>query len=509
MSNNRKIISNTLFLYFRMLLILLIALYSTRVVFTQLGVDDFGLYNLIASFVILFSFMNGAMRSAIQRYININILNDKASIRQTLSSSIVCQIFISVLFIFLAETIGLWCLNNTFQIPEKSVYAANIIYQFSIATVVFNLMSTPYQALILAKEKMKIYAYIGIFEALSKLLVAICLILFNDFNLLILYGFLIFLVALFVNIIYVIYARVYFSPEVKMSFNDMLLSNQKREIFQFSSWSLLGQLCSVCSRQGIAIIFNIFYGLKLNASIAIANQVNSIIYNFISNFQVAFNPQITQSFSISDIDRHKQLVINTSRYSLYLIAILSIPFFTSSEFILKIWLGNGVPVQTNYFILVILLSSMFEAASGPLWMSAHAIGNIKKYQLVISFILIMSLPLAYSLILLGFSEIFSFSSILIVSLWAYFYRFKYFCKKFELKISKMYRYLKDIFSVFCFIIILFLFNKIILSVGSYIDFIVINSSCFVLLLVFIWIFSLEMSEKKLILNFFKKINFFR
>src|SRR5690606_22408160 len=121
----------------------------------------------------LFSFMNGAMRSAIQRYININILKDKASIRQTLSSSIVCQIFISVLFIFLAETIGLWCLNNTFQIPEKSVYAANIIYQFSIATVVFNLMSTPYQALILAKEKMKIYAYIGIFEALSKLLVAI------------------------------------------------------------------------------------------------------------------------------------------------------------------------------------------------------------------------------------------------------------------------------------------------------------------------------------------------
>ena len=152
---------------------------------------------------------------------------------------------------------------------------------------------------------------------------------------------------------------------------------------------------------------------------------------------------------------------------------------------------------------------MFEAASGPLWMSAHAIGNIKKYQLIISFILIMSLPLAYALILFGFSEIFAFSSILIVSLWAYFYRFRYFCKKFELKISKMYRYLKDIFSIFCFIIILFLFNKILLSVDGYIDFIVINSSCFVLLLVFIWIFSLEMGEKNLILNFFKKINFFR
>ncbi|WP_312317265.1 hypothetical protein [Acinetobacter variabilis] len=453
--------------------------------------------------------MNGAMRSAIQRYININILKDKQNLKNVLSSSIVCQIFISLSFVILAETIGLWTLNNSFKIPENSIYSANVVYQFSIVTVVFNLISTPYQALIIAKEKMKIYAYIGIFEAFSKLLVAWLLIIFNDLNLLILYGSLILLVSIFVNIAYILYARFFFSSEIKINFSDMILSNLKKEIFKFSSWSLLGQLSSICSRQGIAIIFNIFYGLKVNASIAIANQINSIVYNFISNFQVAFNPQITQSFSISDIKRHKELVINTSRYSLYLISILSIPFFTSSEFILKAWIGSEVPIQTNYFIIIILISSMFEAASGPLWMSAHAIGDIKKYQLIISFILILSLPLAYSLILFGFSEVFSFSAILFVSILAYFYRLRYFCQKFELKIHAIYAYLKNIIFIFIFIFSVFCFNDILFNVNNYFDFLMINFLYFILFLTFIWVFSLGANERNLILNFFRKITFFR
>lgn len=510
MSNNRTIFLNTIFLYLRMLLVLSISLYTTRIVFNVLGVDDFGLYSLVASFVVLFSFMNSAMRSGIQRYINVAIPKGKKETNKVFVSSMFCQILVLIIFLFFSETLGVWFINYKLNIANESIYAANVVFQFSIFSVLLNIISVPYQSLILAKEKMGVYTYIGVFEAISKLFVVYILIFFKNFNSLIVYAGLIFIISFFVNFLYFLYAKKKFINECKIK--EINFSSQTKEIISFSSWNLLGQFSSISSRQGIVVIFNIFYGVKINASIAIANQINALIFNFISNLQTAFNPQIVQTFVKSEISRHRMLVLNSSRYSLYLIVLISIPFLTSTDFLLNFWLGNKTPNLTASFVIIIIISSMFEAVSGPLWMSAHAIGNIKRYQLVISSILISALPISYLLIYLNFTANISFISIAFISFLAYIYRFFYFYKNFSFTVLEIVKYIKDIVIVFSFVFIVIFIKDYIFYDFNFIYFIKYNMLIEVIFLILLFVFCISSDEKiyfkKFILKIFPRLKFF-
>lgn len=347
MSQNKTIFINTIFLYFRMLLILAVSLYTTRIVYNALGIENFGIFNLVAGFILLFSFLSAAMRSGIQRYINIAIPNGIKAVNEVFSAAFSCQALVAILFIFFTQTIGLWVLNFKLNIPVEKIKIANIVFQLSIFSSLFNILVIPYQALILAKEKMSIYAYIGILEVFSKLFIAYALFSNIKIDVLVLYSVLLFILSIVVDFIYYFYVVNSFKLETKYkkSINIDLL----KDIFLFSSWNILGQLFLIGSRQGVAVIFNIFYGIKINASIAIANQINALVFNFFSNLQTAFNPQIVQSFAKNDIERHRSLTLNASRYSLFLLLIIATPFLLFTNELLVFWLGRFTKIYIGFY----------------------------------------------------------------------------------------------------------------------------------------------------------------
>lgn len=458
MSPNKTIFLNTIFLYFRMILTIGISLYTTRVVYNTLGVENFGLFNLIAGFVVLFTFINSAMRSGTQRYLNIGIASDnKEKVNDIFCTALNIHIIIAIIILILLETFGLWFLNNKLNFSAERIVAANIVYQCAIATTIINIIIIPYQSIILAKEKMKFYAYIGIFEALAKLATVFLLIASKKIDVLILYSFLLVIVAICIASFYYGYVFKNFRSESR----HQLKKNKQltKEMITFSGWNLFGQVALLSSNQGISILFNIFFGVAINASIAIANQVNALVHTFVSNLQTAFNPQIVQSLTYNDIERHRNLVLNTSRYSLFLILFISLPFLIYTKFLLELWLDNNLPEHVEYFCQIIIIITIIESASSPFWMSAHALGNIKRYQLIISSIFIINLPITYILLKLNVPITISFLTSLFVAILLLLFRFFYFIKKINVEFKYISSYLKDIIFVTILLLNILFLNK--------------------------------------------------
>lgn len=454
MSENKTIFLNTIFLYFRMIVIIGISLYTVRVVYNILGIENFGLFNLIAGFILLFSFLNSAMRSGTQRYLNIAISsNNVKKINATFSVALNVHISIAFIVLIFSETVGLWFFSNKLNIPLNKVEVASFIYQCAIVTTLLSIISVPYQAIIIAKEKMNLYAYITVFEAILKLLVVFMLVgLSNKFNILEAYSILLVVVAFVVFIIYFSYVFRKFREETKYSYIQG--STLTKEIVAFSGWNLFGQIAVLSSNQGVALIYNIFLGVTINASLAISQQVTALLNNFVSNLQLAFNPQIVKSFANNDIERHNSLVLNSSRYSLYLITIIAIPFLLYSEFILRLWLGSDLPKYVGYLSTIVVLVGILDALSGPFWMSAHAKGDIKKYQIIISIIFLLNLPLTYLIFKITHSVYFSFLTYLFISISALTYRIYYFFHKNDNLLSNILKYIKSILGVILFIFLI-------------------------------------------------------
>lgn len=453
MSENKIIFFNTIFLYFRMIVIVGITLYTVRVVYNVLGIEDFGLFNLVAGFVLLFSFLNSAMRSGTQRYLNVAIAsNDLNKVNSTFSVALSVHIVISLIVLVVTETVGLWFLNHKLNIPVDKTLVSNVVYQCAILTTLIGVLSVPYQAIIIAKEKMNLYAYVTVFEAIFKLLaVFVLMYLGHKYNVLILYSALLVLVAVLVFVVYFFYVFKKFRKETKYSFrarNDLA-----QEMVLFSGWNLLGQISVLSSNQGVALIYNLFLGVTINASLAISQQVTALLSNFVSNLQLAFNPQIVKSFANNDIERHNSLVLNSSRYSLYLVTIIAIPFLLYSGFILRLWLGSELPKYVEYFSTVVVLVAVLDALSGPLWMSAHAKGNIKKYQIVISMIFLLNLPLTYLIFKMTNSVYCSFLTYLLISVLALAYRFYYFFSGNTVLLSNISSYIRNVIFIFIFIFV--------------------------------------------------------
>ena len=398
-ANNKRIAKNTLYLYFRMLLIMGVTLYTSRIVLNALGVEDFGIYNIVGGVVILFSFINNALSSATQRFLNFEIgRGDVLGTKRVFSMSLTIHLFVALFVVLLAETVGLWFLNTQMNIPTERMAAANLVYQFSILTVCISFVQIPYYASVVAYEKMSFFAYIAIIEVILKLLIVVLLI-YVGFDKLRLYSILTFLVAVLVFACYKYYCNTRLDISRYKYFWDKILFSK---LLNFSGWMLFGAAAGVSATQGVNILLNIFYGVTVNAAMGISTQVNSAVNKFVSNFQTAFMPQITKLYAIGDFEHLRKLIGQSSRFSFLLLFALACPLMLNIDFVLKLWLKT-VPEYSSVFCILILIYSLVEAASKPVGLAIHATGKVKFYNIVMSIALLMNIIFSFIFLRLGFS----------------------------------------------------------------------------------------------------------
>ena len=397
LQDNKRIAKNTLLLYFRMILIMAVTLYTSRVVLDALGVEDFGIYNIVGGVVVLFSFLNSAMASATQRFLNYELgRGDIHEVQRVFSMSMTAHLSIAALVLLLAETIGLWFVWSYIKVPPGRETAAIWCYQFSVLTSCIQIVRIPYNACIIAYERMSFYAYISILEVVLRLLVVFPLLL-DGFDRLVLYSLLMSVVALLVLYLYKTVCNRRFPVSRYRFFWD---SSLYKRLMSFSGWSLFGGVANVGAQQGLGIVLNIFFGVAVNAAMGIANQVSQAVYSFVSNFQTAFNPQIIKSYAAGDRAHFEKLLFYGSKYSYFLLFLLSLPVLLNCDFLLSVWLKE-VPPHAAAFSELIILFLLLDALSAPLWIAVQAMGNIRNYQLMISSIILLSLPLGYVALKLG------------------------------------------------------------------------------------------------------------
>ena len=402
--NNKRIAKNTFFLYIRMLLIMAVSLYTSRVVLKTLGVEDFGIYNVVGGVVSMFSFLNGTISGATQRFLSYEIgTNNKERLQKVFNTAVGIHIIISVLILFLAETIGLWFVLNKLVIPEDRMTASIWVYQFSVASSILFLMSMPYNACIIAHEKMGAFAYITVIDVVLKLLI-VYLLQIGGFDKLILYAVLMFVVQLTIRFIYNIYCTRHFAEsKYKLEWDKSLA----KEMTGFAAWTLFGGFASIGFSQGINILLNMFFGPVVNAARAIAVQVDNAIQSFVNNFQTAVNPQIIKQYAANNMNEVYKLVFAGSRYSFYLLLFMAIPVFFEATTILNIWLDE-VPDHTVNFLRITILVLLIGALSGPLITASNATGRIKEYQIIVGSILLLIVPIAYFALINGCNPEFVF-----------------------------------------------------------------------------------------------------
>ena len=397
-SNNKRIAKNTMMLYFRMLISMVVGLFTSRVVLQALGVEDYGIYNVVGGVVGMFSLLSGSLSAAISRFITFELgKGDTDKLKKVFSSAVTIQIILALIIIALAETIGLWFLTNKLVIPEERMFAAQWVYQLSILTFAISLISVPYNAAIIAHERMSAFAYMSIFDVFSKLLIAYS-IYYTSCDRLIFYGILCTVLSLINRLIYGIYCKKHFEEcTYKFLFDKALL----KQMFGFAGWNFIGASSAVLRDQGGNMLLNIFCGPAANAARGIAMQVNSAIHGFVGNFMVALNPQITKSYASGEHDYMMSLIYKGARFSYYILLILSLPVIINANYILNLWLKT-VPEHSVIFVQLILIFAMSESLANPIVTAMLATGNIRNYQIIVGGLQMMNLPLSYLFLRWGF-----------------------------------------------------------------------------------------------------------
>ena len=393
-SDNKRIVKNTMFLYFRMILTVCIGLYTSRVVLQTLGITDYGIFNAVGGVVAMLGFLNTSMASSSQRFITYALgEGDNIKVNRVFVTSFFVHLLVAFIVLFVAETIGLWFVLNKMVIPENRFLAAFWVYQCSIISSIITILSVPYNSLIIAYERMSFFAYISIIEVMM-LLGIVFLLQIGNSDRLILYAILIIIVRTVVFLFYKCYCnRNISSSKFRFLYEKGLFGR----MVKFSLWSMNGHLALVGASQGINILLNLFFGPAINAAHGVATQVQSHVYAFCTNFNLASKPQITKLYANSMYTDMHRLVIQSSKFSFYLMMILSIPLIMNVSTILHWWLGD-VPDYTVQFVIVMLLSSMVRSLSFPLIASVHATGNIKRFQIWEGTVLLMVVPVAYLLL---------------------------------------------------------------------------------------------------------------
>lgn len=376
-TDNKRIAKNTLYMYIRMAITMLIGLYTSRVVLKILGVDDYGLYNVVGGIVTMFTFINGTMINATTRYITFYLgKKDDHMLSVVFNMASVIHLAIGLIIVLLGETVGIWFLTNKMQIPEGRMFACQCLLQFSILTTFLTTISVPYSSCVIAHEKMSTFAFISVLDVVLKLIIVVFLKFFSA-DRLIIYGLLLACVSVFDLLLYFIYCKQHFKEtKLKRLWNKSTF----KEMFSFAGWGLFGNFSYVFYTQGVNILLNMFCGPAVNAARAIAVQVESVIKQFANNVQTAINPQIIKSYASDDIDRTYSLVFASSKYCFYLLFFLSLPLMIEAEYILGIWLGE-YPEHTVNFIRIILMTALLDAFINPMFTANLASGKIKIYQI--------------------------------------------------------------------------------------------------------------------------------
>lgn len=394
MSSNRVILKNTLFLYVRSILILFINLYSSRVLLKTLGIEDYGLYNVVAGFVSMFGFLNTAMVNGIQRFMNSALgKGDKLYFEKIYRASLLLQIIISVFVLLLVETIGVWFVNNKMNIPEGRYVAANVILQFSTISFVVKICQAPYTSVIISNEKMNFFATQGIVEAIL-LLFIIFVIRIVPGDGLIVYSILIFSVSIIIFAINYIYSRHIY--KLDKSYSVSIDKSTLWEMASFSGWNLFGALSGILKSQGINVLLNMFFTVSVNAARGIAYQVLGGVNSMIGNFQTAIKPQLIQSYAEGNTERYFSLVNRGTKISFYLMWMLVLPLIIAINPILCVWLGSdSVPPYTSIFTILALLTGLVDSYASTISLAIYAIGDIKYYQIIVSSAIISIIPISY------------------------------------------------------------------------------------------------------------------
>ena len=384
-SASKRIAKNTLMLYTRMMLLMLISLYTSRVVLASLGVDDYGIYNVVGSFVGMFSMISGSLNTAINRFLTFEIgKGDVLRLKRVFSTSITVQLILSFIIVLLAESVGLWYVNKVMVVPTERLPAANWCYQFSILTFVVSLLSVPYNSAIIAHERMSVFASVSIFEAVGKLLIAVA-ISYNPIDKLVYYGLLLALFSIVVRFVYIIYCKSHFEEtNFRFTYDKEML----KTIFGFAGWNFIGAGSRVLRDTGGNLLLNFYFGPAVNAARGVSNSVTNAIAQFSDNFMIALNPQITKSYANGD----KGYMFNL---------FISAPVILNCQFVMDLWLKD-VPDHAALFCQLGIIYTMFEMISYPLVTAMLATGDIKYYQIVVGGLQCFNIPIAWVLLHLGF-----------------------------------------------------------------------------------------------------------
>ena len=441
--NTKRIAKNTLMLYVRMLIIIIVGLYTSRVVLNVLGESDFGIYTLVGGIVIMFSFLNSSLSGASARFITFELgRGDLERLKLVFAGSLTVHIIIALIVFILAETVGLWLLETKLVIPEHRMYAARVIYQFSVISCLISITQVPYNAMIIAHEKMQVYAYIGILEALLKLGAVISLLFFNT-DKLILYGVLICVVSFIVTFAYRWYCKRKFEEcHFTLTFNREILY----PMLSFSGWDFYGNLSVTLKGQGVNVILNLFFGTLVNAASGVATQVQSVLASFANNFLLTIKPQVVKKYAAGQINSMINLVMVSSKMAFALVLFFSLPLILENEFVLKLWLKN-VPQYAVEFCQFSLIINLFAAMFTPILYSIHAIGRVKFMSIVSGTIYMLSLPLTYLFLKMGGTPIVPYILMVFIHLLVCF-SYLWSLKR-ELKVFSIRFFLKKVLGV-CF-----------------------------------------------------------
>ncbi|MBR5086222.1 MAG: lipopolysaccharide biosynthesis protein [Muribaculaceae bacterium] len=433
-SANKRLAKNTIALYIRMAFAMLVSLYTSRVVLQTLGVEDFGTYGVVGGIVTLFAFVNNTLVSSIQRFLNFELgKGSRNGVTKVFSNGFHVQVIFAAVIVILGETIGLYYLNNYVKVPDGRMYAANWVFQFAILTTVSRIIRSPFNASMIAHERMTAFAIIGIVDVCMKLLI-VYMLLISSFDRLITYAALGAIVSVGITLFYVYYNNTRFKDcRILRRIEKPLL----KQMLSFSGWNLLGSVAVLATYQGVDLILNYFYGVVVNAALSIANQVYAATTSFTGNFQTAFRPQITKKYAENNFDDFFDLVYRTTKYSFFLVIICAVPLFFRCNGLLSIWLGI-VPKYATEFCQYIIMVCVVDALAAPLAMSANATGEIKVYQIIISSILFLNFPVTILLMNLGLSPTWALITRFLVCCFAFIYRVVYMVKVLKMNFGQYF-----------------------------------------------------------------------
>lgn len=390
-TSGSQITKNSIYLYLRQILIMVVGLITVRVTLQTLGAEDYGVYNVVAGAVTIFSFLVGAVGMGAQRFFSFYLAkNDKFLLKRVFANTFTIYVILAIIIVVLTESVGLYLLESKLVIPECRMHAAHVIFQFACVTLVFNIIQAPFMALVIAHENMKVFAQLGIYDAVAKLILVFLLIIIPG-DKLILYAFLYMLVALSCALFYMFFCiRHYEECKLRLIWNKSIAT----EMLSYNGWNLWGQMTGVVKSQGVSIILNSFLGPIINAAMQIANQVRGLCVTLSQNFTAAVNPQIIKSYSANDYDRLFRLTFSCAKANFILMCAMILPVICHVDFLLNIWLGD-VPEHTVMICKLILFDSLIEVASSPFATINQATGKIALYQFLIGMVGLLNLPFAY------------------------------------------------------------------------------------------------------------------